>query len=361
MNDDPSKISVLDDAHAGAFREALARILSTQVAEFTFSEILDGLPTVDSFLEFHVYTNQENPVFELNHTLLCPGVVQRTRAFRDAFDPLALTFPPGLLSAFQQSYPGTQRFELRLIELLAVSCHQIAVYLYSLDDGVHPHRVYEEWRDLPRERVHGPFQYIAPIPFYHGSYLAHTQYPNGLADVVGYWAEAKIFGGVVLFDRGESGTECRDLFLHPGRYKGPRTIYPPTPKQYDALIDFLLGQAPPTDGSNCPIPIHPTLENRWRFDPWDSMTRFNIFRDRYERKPPRGSKPRSCVRSEVRKGKPLNQAAMAAALQRLRQITPSSPLWADWGNVGSVVFYRLHKPEEVSRYSLEFGSSTVDK
>lgn len=28
-----------------------------------------------------------------------------------------------------------------------------------------------------------------------------------MADVVGYWAEAKIFGGVVVFDRGPSGTE----------------------------------------------------------------------------------------------------------------------------------------------------------
>jgi hypothetical protein len=51
---------------------------------------------------------------------------------------------------------------------------------------------------------------MTPTPFYHRSYLAHAQYPNGVADVVGYWAEAKIFGGVVIFDRGESGTEVSD-------------------------------------------------------------------------------------------------------------------------------------------------------
>jgi hypothetical protein len=87
-----------------------------------------------------------------------------------------------------------------------VSCHQIAVYLFNLDDGVHKHDVYEEWRDRPREWVK-PGQYFAPAVFYHGSYVAFDQYPNGIADVAGYWAEAKIFGGVVVFDRGPSGDE----------------------------------------------------------------------------------------------------------------------------------------------------------
>jgi hypothetical protein len=37
--------------------------------------------------------------------------------------------------------------------------------------------------------------------------VAFDQYPNGFAVVAGYWAEAKIFGGVVVFDRGPSGVE----------------------------------------------------------------------------------------------------------------------------------------------------------
>lgn len=44
-------------------------------------------------------------------------------------------------------------------------------------------------------------------PFSLISVWSHDGYPNGLADVVGYWAEARIFGGVVLFDRGESELE----------------------------------------------------------------------------------------------------------------------------------------------------------
>ncbi|KAJ4307149.1 hypothetical protein N0V88_000528 [Collariella sp. IMI 366227] len=286
-------LSALDDAHAAVFKQALARILSTEVAEYTYAEILDGLPTETSFLEFHFY-QEGHPVFTQNHTSLCPGV---------------------LLAAFQRSYPGTQRFELRLMEMLAVTCHQIAVDLFNLDDGVHKHDVYEKWRDLPRDTIL-PGQHIAPVVFYHNAYFAHQQYPNGMGDVVGYWAEAKIFGGVVIFDRGPSGTEA----------------------------------TPSLDGSDCPIPIHPTLNNKWRYDPWDSMTRFNIFRDRFERRPPPAG-PKPCrgvkhavdwpeimdenailvLQEEVSEGKPLDQARWDRAMEGLKSITPSSPHWVgEW-------------------------------
>jgi hypothetical protein len=94
MDDTVSNLFVLDTAHAGTFKQALARTLSTPVAEFTFSELLDGLPTEASFLEFHL-RQDGNPVFELNHTTPCPGMIERFRDFRDRFDPLTLTFSPG--------------------------------------------------------------------------------------------------------------------------------------------------------------------------------------------------------------------------------------------------------------------------
>lgn len=33
-------------------------------------------------------------------------------------------------------------------------------------------------------------------------YIGFSHYPRGFLDVVGYWAEVQIFGGVVVFDRG---------------------------------------------------------------------------------------------------------------------------------------------------------------
>lgn len=47
------------------------------------------------------------------------------------------------------------------------------------------------------------------VNFYHTSYTEFNRYPFGLLDVVGYWAEAEIFGGLLLFEREESGSKVR--------------------------------------------------------------------------------------------------------------------------------------------------------
>jgi hypothetical protein len=104
-----SNLSVLDSQHTDAVKQALGRLLCSEVAETTYAEILDGLPTVDSFIEFHyVQTDHAgHPVFELDHTSLCPGIVERIRKFRRDFDPLKLSFPstvrPSFLSSSQSA------------------------------------------------------------------------------------------------------------------------------------------------------------------------------------------------------------------------------------------------------------------
>lgn len=102
-------------------------------------------------------------------------------------------------------------WKLRLLELLAVAIHDIAAKLWSLDDGVHKHAELEAWRTSrlgsepldEDERVNLP----PHTWFWHYAYEDHRQYPKGVADIVGYWAETQIFRGVVLFDRGESDEE----------------------------------------------------------------------------------------------------------------------------------------------------------
>ena len=47
---------------------------------------------------------------------------------------------------------------------------------------------------------------------FHDCYISFQNYPLGLLDVVGYWAETQLFGGVLVFDRGDSGSEvCQHL------------------------------------------------------------------------------------------------------------------------------------------------------
>ena len=43
----------------------------------------------------------------------------------------------------------------------------------------------------------------------HPDYVHFKNYPRGVPDVVGYWAEAQVFGGVLLFDRSDSGWQVR--------------------------------------------------------------------------------------------------------------------------------------------------------
>lgn len=90
-----------------------------------------------------------------------------------------------------------------------VACHEIGAYLFEFDNGAHPHSFYRDWvekvcqeRDSNMESRR--FAYPAAIAFAHPFYQNAENYPRGLADMAGYWAEAKLFGGVVVFDRGES-------------------------------------------------------------------------------------------------------------------------------------------------------------
>lgn len=62
-----------------------------------------------------------------------------------------------------------------------------------------------KWNGVAERR----YAQVAPTPFGHRSYQDYDQYPRGLADMAGYWAESKIFGGVFVFDRGESDKEAR--------------------------------------------------------------------------------------------------------------------------------------------------------
>lgn len=83
----------LDPDHLDALRLALSNLLATDVAEFTYAQIIDGLPTTWSFYDFHsLYDTDDHPA-QL-HENLCEGVMDRVYKFRSAFDPLSLRFEP---------------------------------------------------------------------------------------------------------------------------------------------------------------------------------------------------------------------------------------------------------------------------
>lgn len=93
-----------------------------------------------------------------------------------------------------------------------MACHQVGAYLYRLDKGTHPHSFYAEWvRQVAEERRQGVksrrFAYYSEIAFAHRAFQSSKNYPQGFADVAGYWVEGQLFAGVIIFDRGESESE----------------------------------------------------------------------------------------------------------------------------------------------------------
>ncbi|KAF5001165.1 hypothetical protein FGRMN_1189 [Fusarium graminum] len=172
-----------------------------------------------------------------------------------------------------------------------------------------------------------------------------STYPRGVADVVGYWAESKIFGGAIVFDRGETEKERKAMWIHGDSIRYPRTLYPPTQEQFDSLTRFLT--TPLEANPSCPLPIHGTRVNRPRWHPYHAFAYHHIFRDRYERTiPPYPPQP-GCVESGIDWPKlddkrilllggfsdsDIDDDQYAAAEERIRNITPASPLWRSFGN-----------------------------
>jgi hypothetical protein len=76
----------LESTHSEIFRRAISNILSCPIAETTYAQILDGLPTSDVALD--VYDSNVCPGHPLldEHKELCPGVLERARELRASFD-----------------------------------------------------------------------------------------------------------------------------------------------------------------------------------------------------------------------------------------------------------------------------------
>jgi hypothetical protein len=113
------------------------------------------------------------------------------------------------------------------------------------------------------------------------------------------------------------------------------------------MIHFLIDDSDGHDTVSAhPFPILATSQNRWRWDPWEAMTHYNIYRDKFERKVS-PTKRKTCVLDSIDwpevkdnlflinamhdhlEGKPVDEDEIAAAKEGLTKITPSSPLWSN--------------------------------
>ena len=196
-----------------------------------------------------------------------------------------------LLKAYQAAAPGYRSFRFRLIELVAVSIHKIAERLFMRRHRIHDRG--NQDRDYTVNAVTAwqsswPRLQPAPTLLTHISYDALGQYPQGLADVVGYWAENRILGGVVLFDRSEAWDDGAspepNIYLHSDRKGTTSSIWQALDEQQQALIDFFLA---PSAARTCPFPLSASDgPHSKRLDPFHAMA-LQVYRDIWERAPPK--------------------------------------------------------------------------
>ncbi len=114
---------------------------------------------------------------------------------------------------YQNALPGSREHRIRLLEIVAASVNALAGIVYASyhrDTDIHP----QEPREDHVNPFHGTDEFY--VNFYHTDYLGYEDYPFGLLNVVGYWAEAELFGGVILFERKESGSEVELIPLTVG-------------------------------------------------------------------------------------------------------------------------------------------------
>jgi hypothetical protein len=133
-----------------------------------------------------------------------------------------------VLQTYKDSRLGTREFRLRLIKTTAVVIHTLAALLFTATNQP-PYKCPE-----PRKKfieVDGrftPIDEFIPIVsqtcLFHNHYRDVDLYPMGVADIVGFWAETHLFGGVVVFDHGKNGTEV-GILLPPA----PNSAIPMSP------------------------------------------------------------------------------------------------------------------------------------
>jgi hypothetical protein len=107
--------------------------------------------------------------------------------------------------------------------MVAVAVHQIAVILFKLDTSQHKDDRITEWVPPKTDTLYRMFREHGTLPtmFVHSWYVDHDQYPDGVAEMIGYWAESRILGGVVLLDRRpadlSAGVDPDTIYFHSDR------------------------------------------------------------------------------------------------------------------------------------------------
>ncbi|KAJ6785168.1 hypothetical protein PWT90_09564 [Aphanocladium album] len=314
----------LDPDQFEALDKALSHLLATEAATQTLAQLMDGLPLLDVSKACLSANNLKGSPLK-THTKLCSGSLEKAEKLITDFNATQLQYDPALLQEFQRAELGSDTFLIRLLELVARAIHCIAVSVDKTAEKCHDGNIQEaiEYHTPPEVILIGrntrdyPYPEPPASPSCHANYTQHEQYPNGASELAGFWAEDQIFGGVVLFDRGDCGTEAKSVWLHSSKHSWTTRIWKPLEWQMRAMKRFfetgrledIAEEADEREKELARImsarqrkflrepwkggfPFFCDMDNPERHDDWDAMKLHNIYKDEWERSLP-DSKPDS--------------------------------------------------------------------
>ncbi|KAL4938734.1 hypothetical protein BDV06DRAFT_231550 [Aspergillus oleicola] len=261
------QLATLDERHLDPVQQLVQRILSTPRAEYIFAQVVEGC-------------NGDPEIEDRNEP--SPEALNLVRSWRSRFEPASLEIDIDVLQKYRESRLGTREAKLCMIEVTAVVIHHLAALLFEHINQL----LYKR-----PEPTNGLAMVIeSPYPTYlsHNHYLDDDMYPVGVADVVAYWAETHLFGGVVVFNHGKSDTEFLDLLLHPDN---KFQVFKLSEAQIDQFIGFGLYSEP---SFPCPFPIK--AERDTIKLPGEHKMYQNIYRSKSDRKVPEEPPRLPCVR-----------------------------------------------------------------
>lgn len=89
---------ILDEHHVEILKRAVQNVLSTDVAELVYGQILDGLPLAEVYNGVFPWM-EDHPANTLPHKELCPGSLEKAREFRREFSFSDLRFQLTVMAA----------------------------------------------------------------------------------------------------------------------------------------------------------------------------------------------------------------------------------------------------------------------
>ncbi|KAJ6789631.1 hypothetical protein PWT90_08486 [Aphanocladium album] len=269
------RIRTLTEHHRDILIHAIENICNTDEARITFAQVLDGVPVVPLLDEGRPSRNlPSSHPSRKTHQEICPGILERLDIFRRDFDVGNLRLNSKAMTVYQSAAPGSRLFNTRLIELVSRSVHQIAIEIALLDESPYREDGLLAFTPPESDTVFWRFSLSRPPQIWLRLmwYQDYTKYPNGSSDMIGYWAENYIIGGVLLFDRRVEGV-------------GPFS-------ELGGPVDADANTA--TDIS--PLPLKADQESLVRVDPEEPVLETGIYRDSWERLPLSDDEPDARLR-----------------------------------------------------------------